>query len=214
MNMIEAIKQKYEKSGPKVVEALKKRHFEAFYVSSKEEAVKKAMEIIPQDASIGWGGSFSIDEIGLKSELEKCGHKMIDRDLAKTPEERRKLMVEALCCDTFLMSSNAITEDGQLFNIDGVANRVAALCFGPKSVVIVAGMNKVVPNLDAAYHRVRGFSAPANAQRFEINTPCKITGECANCMSEDCICNQFVTTRLCKPAGRIKVILVGEDLGI
>ena len=101
-----------------------------------------------------------------------------------------------------------------LFNIDGVANRVAALCFGPKSVVIVAGMNKVVPNLDAAYHRVRGFSAPANAQRFEINTPCKITGECANCMSEDCICNQFVTTRLCKPAGRIKVILVGEDLGI
>ena len=123
-------------------------------------------------------------------------------------------MIEALCCDTFLMSSNAITEDGQLFNIDGVANRVAALCFGPKSVVIVAGMNKVVPNLDAAYHRVRGFSAPANAQRFEINTPCKITGECANCMSEDGICNQFVTTRLCKPVGRIKVILVGEDLGI
>ena len=212
--MIEAIKQKYEKSGPKVVEALKKRHFEAFYVSSKEEAVKKAMEIIPHGDSIGWGGSFSIDEIGLKAELEKCGHKMIDRDLVKTPEDRRKLMVEALCCDTFLMSSNAITEDGQLFNIDGVANRVAALCFGPKSVVIVAGMNKVVPNLDAAYHRVRGFSAPANAQRFEINTPCKITGECANCMSEECICNQFVTTRLCKPAGRIKVILVGEDLGI
>lgn len=214
MNMIEAIKQKYEKSGPKVVEALKKRHFEAFYVSSKEEAVKKAMEIIPHGDSIGWGGSFSIDEIGLKAELEKSGHKMIDRDLAKTAEERRKLMVEALCCDTFLMSSNAITEDGQLFNIDGVANRVAALCFGPKSVVIVAGMNKVVPNLDAAYHRVRGFSAPANAQRFKINTPCKITGECANCMSEECICNQFVTTRLCKPAGRIKVILVGEDLGI
>ena len=212
--MIEAIKQKYEKSGPKVVEALKKRHFEAFYVSSKEEAVKKAMEIIPQGDSISWGGSFSIDEIGLKEELKKAGHKMIDRDLAKTAEERRKLMVEALCCDTFLMSSNAITEDGQLFNIDGVANRVAALCFGPKLVVIVAGMNKVVPNLDAAYHRVRGFSAPANAQRFEINTPCKITGECANCMSEDCICNQFVTTRLCKPAGRIKVILVGEDLGI
>ena len=214
MSMIEAIKQKYEKSGPKVVEALKKRHFEAFYVSSKEEAVKKAMEIIPQGDSIGWGGSFSIDEIGLKEELKKASHKMIDRDLAKTPEERRKLMVEALCCDTFLMSSNAITEDGQLFNIDGVANRVAALCFGPKSVVIVAGMNKVVPNLDAAYHRVRGFSAPANAQRFEINTPCKITGECANCTSEECICNQFVTTRNCKPAGRIKVILVGEDLGI
>ena len=212
--MVEPIKQKYEKSGPKVVEALKKRHFDAYYVSTKEEALKKALEIIPENHSIGWGGSLSIDGIGLKEELKKAGHKMIDRDLAKSPEERTKLMVEALCCDTFLMSSNAITEDGQLFNIDGVANRVAALCFGPKSVVIVAGMNKVVPNLDAAYHRVRGFSAPANAQRFEINTPCKITGECANCTSEECICNQFVTTRLCKPAGRIKVILVGEDLGI
>ena len=212
--MIEPIKQKYEKSGPKVVEALKKRHFDAYYVSTKEEALKKALEIIPENHSIGWGGSLSIDGIGLKEELKKAGHKMIDRDLAKTPEERNQIMLQALGSDTFLMSSNAITEDGQLFNIDGVANRVAALCFGPKSVVIVAGMNKVVPNLDAAYHRVRGFSAPANAQRFEINTPCKITGECANCMSEDCICNQFVTTRLCKPAGRIKVILVGEDLGI
>jgi hypothetical protein len=212
--MIEPIKQKYEKSGPKVVEALKKRHFDAYYVSTKEEALKKALEIIPENHSIGWGGSLSIDGIGLKEELKKAGHKMIDRDLAKTPEERNQIMLQSLGSDTFLMSSNAITEDGQLFNIDGIANRVAALCFGPKSVVIIAGMNKVVPNLDAAYHRVRGFSAPANAQRFQINTPCKLNGECANCISADCICNQFVTTRNCKPAGRIKVILVGEDLGM
>jgi len=212
--MIEPIKQKYEKSGPKVVEALKKRHFDAYYVSTKEEALKKALEIIPENHSIGWGGSLSIDGIGLKEELKKAGHKMIDRDLAKTPEERNQIMLQALGSDTFLMSSNAITEDGQLFNIDSVANRVAALCFGPKSVVIVAGMNKVVPNLEAAYHRVRGFASPANAQRFQINTPCKLTAECGDCTGTDCICNQFVTTRLCKPAGRIKVILVGEDLGL
>lgn len=212
--MLEPIKSKYEKAGPKVVEALKKRHFDAYYVSSKEEALKKAMEIIPSDNSVGWGGSITIDSIGLKEELGKRGNVLIDRDKGKTPQEKDELMLKVLGCDTFLMSSNAITEEGELFNIDGKANRVAALCFGPKSVVIIAGMNKVVQDLDAAYKRVRGYSAPANSQRFDIKTPCKITGECANCTSPDCICNQLVTTRLCKPAGRIKVILVGEDLGI
>lgn len=212
--MLEPIKNKYEKSGPKVVEALKKRHFDAYYVSTKEEALKKALEIIPQDHSVAWGGSMSVDSIGLKDELQKRGNVLIDRDKGKTPQEKDELMLKALGCGTFLMSSNAITENGELFNIDGKANRVAALCFGPKSVVIIAGMNKVVQDLDAAYKRVRGYSAPANSQRFEIKTPCKITGECADCTSPDCICNQLVTTRLCKPAGRIKVILVGEDLGI
>lgn len=212
--MLEPIKIKYEKSGPKVVEALKKRHFEAYYVSTKEEAVKKALEIIPADHSIGWGGSLTVDEIGLKQKLEERGNPIIDRERAKTPEERNELMIKCLGCGTFLMSSNAITEKGELFNIDGMANRVAALCFGPKNVVIIAGMNKVVQDLDAAYKRVRGFSAPANAQRFEINTPCKITGECGDCTSTTCICNQIVTTRNCKPEGRIKVILIGEDLGI
>ena len=112
------------------------------------------------------------------------------------------------------MSSNAITEDGQLFNIDGKGNRVAALIYGPENVVIIAGMNKVVKDMDAAYARVRGYAAPANAQRFDIDTPCKKVGECMNCMSSGTICAQFVTTRFCKPAGRIKVVLIGEELGI
>lgn len=212
--MLEPIKTKYEKSGPKVVEALKKRHFEAYYVSSSKDALAKALEIIPASDSIGWGGSMTVDSIGLKDELKKRGNKLVDRDSGKTQQEKDDLMRQVLCCDTFLMSSNAITEKGELFNIDGKANRVAALCFGPKSVVIIAGMNKVVQDLTAAYKRVRGYSAPANSQRFEIKTPCKLTGECADCTSADCICNQLVTTRLCKPEGRIKVILVGEDLGI
>lgn len=212
--MLEPIKTKYDKSGPKVVEALKKRHFEAYYVSSSKEALNKALELIPASDSIGWGGSMSVDSIGLKEELKKRGNKLIDRDSGKTPQEKDDLMRQVLLCDTFLMSSNAITENGELFNIDGKANRVAALCFGPKSVVVIAGMNKVVQDLTAAYKRVRGFSAPANSQRFDIKTPCKVTGECADCTSADCICNQLVTTRLCKPEGRIKVILVGEDLGI
>lgn len=212
--MLDPIKTKYEKSGPKVVEALKKRHFEAYYVSSSKDALAKALEIIPATDSIGWGGSISVDSIGLKDELKKRGNKLIDRDSGKTPQEKDDLMRQVLLCDTFLMSSNAITENGELFNIDGKANRVAALCFGPKSVVVIAGMNKVVQDLTAAYKRVRGYSAPSNSQRFDIKTPCKTTGECADCISADCICNQLVTTRLCKPEGRIKVILVGEDLGI
>lgn len=122
-------------------------------------------------------------------------------------------MRKALLCDTFLMSSNAITEDGELYNIDGHANRVAALCFGPKYVVIVAGMNKIVKDMDAAYSKVRNYTAPVNAQRFNLDTPCCKTGSCFNCNSIQSICAQMVETRFCRPQGRIKVILVGEELG-
>jgi hypothetical protein len=139
---------------------------------------------------------------------------LIDRDKGATPEEREKIMHEALNCGSFIMSSNAITEDGQLFNIDGKGNRVAALIYGPQNVIIIAGMNKVVQDMDAAYDRVRGYAAPANAQRFDIDTPCKKIGECADCLYSSTICAQFVTTRICKPAGRIKVVLIGEELGI
>lgn len=211
--MADPIKTKYELSGQKVVEALQKRNFEAYYVSTKEDALAKAMEIIPANHSIGWGGSVSVDQIGLKAKLAERGNVLIDRDAAKSPAEREELMHKCLMSGTFLMSSNAITEDGQLFNIDGKGNRLAALIYGPESVVIIAGMNKVVQDLTAAYKRVRGYASPVNGQRFDIKTPCKLTGECGDCLSPSCICNQFVTTRRCNPAGRIKVILVGEDLG-
>lgn len=213
--MLEPLKIKYEKSGPKVAENLNKRFFEAYYVSSKEEALKKALELIPSDHSISWGGTLTMDEIGLKPELLKKGNTIIDRDTAKSPEERVELMHKALLCGTYIMSSNAITEDGQLLNIDGNGNRVAALCYGPKNILIIAGMNKVVKTVEDAYARARNLAAPANNQRFpNSKTPCSITGECANCQSPDSICNQFVLTRLCRPAGRIKVILVGEELGL
>lgn len=213
--MLEPLKLKFEKSGPKVVENLKKRHFDAYYVSSKEEALKKVLELIPETSSVSWGGTMTMDEIGLKSALQDKNFKLIDRDTAKTPEERVDLMHQALFSDNYIMSSNAITEDGQLFNIDGNGNRVAALCYGPKNVIIIAGMNKVVKDVDAAYSRGRNLAAPANNQRFaNSKTPCATTGECANCLSPDSICNQFVLTRMCRPEGRIKVVLVGEELGL
>ena len=210
----DAIQKRYDLAGPRVVEELKKRQFEAYYVKEEKDLPKKLLELIPKTDSISWGGSMTLDSLGIKNVLKDNGYNLIDRNTAKTPEEASKLMKDALTCDTFLMSSNAITEDGQLFNIDGNGNRVAALIYGPKSVIVIAGMNKVVKDMNEAYNRVRHFTAPINAQRFNLNTPCCQSGECANCLSPSTICAQMVATRFCKPANRIKVILVGSQLGM
>ena len=206
------INKRYDKAGPAVAEAMKKRGFEAYYVSTAEEAREKALELIPENSVVSWGGSMTIDEIGLKQAVIDRGCKVINRDEAESPEERMELMRKALTCDVFLMSANAISEDGQLVNIDGNGNRVAALCFGPKEVIVAEGMNKVAGNLEEAYARARKFAAPVNAQRFNLATPCGKTGLCADCLSPECICSQMVVTRRAS-GGRIKVILVGADLG-
>ncbi|MBQ1959204.1 MAG: lactate utilization protein, partial [Firmicutes bacterium] len=198
------LKKRNDKAGPLVAEALNKRGFDAYYVSTAEEAKAKALELIPEGSVVSWGGSITVDQIGLKEEvLNKFS--VINRDAAKSPEERMELMRQALTCDTFLMSANAITEDGQLVNIDGNGNRVAALCFGPKEVIVVAGMNKVVGSLEDAWDRARNYAAPVNAQRFELPTPCGKTGLCADCKNSSTICTHFVVTRMGKN-GRIKVI--------
>ena len=206
--------ERNRKLGESLVKALKARHFEACYCTDIEEAKQKLIEWIPQEDTVAWGGSQTLAEIGAQEMLRDRGQVLIDRDTAKTPEERDTLMRQALTADTFLMSSNAITEDGQLVNMDGNGNRAAALVYGPRQVIVVAGLNKVAKDLDAAIARVRGTAAPTNAQRFPVNTPCKITGVCADCKSPDCICANMVITRLSKPAGKIKVILIGETLGM
>ncbi len=207
-------KKMYDKSGPIVANNLKKHYFDAYYVSSADEAAQKVLELIPKTDVVSWGGSMTIDELGIKEKLLNRGNPLIDRDTAKNPEERMGMLKQALTCDTFLMSSNAVSVDGQLVNIDGTGNRLAAMVFGPDSVVVVAGMNKVVPTADDAMKRARSVAAPMNGQRFEIDTPCNHTGQCADCTSPQSICTYLLTTRISKPAGRIKVILVGEDLGM
>ena len=211
--MLTPRKMQYDKAGPKVAEALNKRHFEAYYCSDRTEALEKILELIPQDHVVSWGGATTVDELGVKEALRQRGQAVIDRDTAKDAQERQQMLKQALTCDTFLMGSNAISADGQLVNIDGTGNRVAALCFGPTQVVVVAGMNKVAGDLDGAMRRAREVAAPMNAQRFPLKTPCVANGLCGDCKGPDSICAQIVTTRLCKPAGRIKVVLVGEDLG-
>ena len=211
--MLTQRKMQYDKAGAKVAEALNKRYFEAYYCSDRAAALEKILELIPQDHVVSWGGAATVDELGVKEALRQRGQAVIDRDTAKDAQERQKMLKQALTCDTFLMGSNAISADGQLVNIDGTGNRVAALCFGPTQVVVVAGMNKVAGDLDGAMRRAREVAAPMNAQRFPLKTPCVANGLCGDCKGPDSICAQIVTTRLCKPAGRIKVVLVGEDLG-
>ncbi len=211
--MLTQKKMQYDKAGPKVAEALNKRFFEAYYCSDWESGLQKVLELIPQNHVVSWGGTSTVDELGIKDALRQRGQAVIDRDTAKDAQERKEMLKKALTCDTFLMSSNAISSDGELVNIDGTGNRVAALCFGPDQVVVVAGMNKVAGDLDDAMGRARQVAAPINAQRFQLKTPCSVNGLCGNCKGADCICAQIVTTRVCKPAGRIKVVLIGEDLG-
>ena len=211
--MHQATKLYYEKRGNILVKNLQSRHFDAYYCENREEALKKALELIPEGASVGWGGAHSAEQIGLMEAVHQGNYRPIDRSLAKSSEEREQMMRDMLFCDVFLTGANGLSLDGQMVNIDGTGNRVAATIYGPKSVLVIAGMNKVEDTLEAAMNRARTVAAPMNNQRFGNNNPCSTTGTCGNCKNETCICNQIVITRHCRPAGRIKFILVGEELG-
>lgn len=196
-----------------VMEHLKKRNMDSIYFATKEEATNYILSLIPTHASISWGGSMTLSEIGLLDALYAANHyTLLDRTKV-APEEVENLYRQAFSCDYFLMSSNAITQDGKLVNIDGTGNRVAALIYGPKHVIIVAGMNKIVPTEADAISRVHHIASPQNTIRLNKNTPCAKTGICHDCLSPDCICMQTVITRNSRNKGRIKVILVGESLG-
>lgn len=211
--MTEYQKQYYEKRGQILVKNLKARQFEAYYCADKKAALEKALELIPEDAVVGWGGCLSAEQIGLVNAVRNGPYRAIDRDTASSPEERTELMRQCLLSDVFLTGANAISMDGQMVNIDGMGNRVSAIVFGPKAVLVIAGMNKVVDTAEDAVNRARTVAAPINKQRFAAQTPCMVTGTCADCKSEGSICNQILITRSCRPAGRIKFILVGEELG-
>lgn len=204
----------YEKRGKLLVKNLQSRHFEAYYCANKEEALAKALELIPEGSSVCWGGAMSCQQIGLMDAVRSGNYRAIDRDACKTPEEKEQTQRDGLLCDVFLTGANAMSMDGQMVNIDGTGNRVAAIVYGPKTVLVVAGMNKVTDNLEDAIQRARTVAAPMNQQRFGLPNPCTVTGSCADCKSETCICNQILITRHCRPVGRIKFILVGEDLGM
>ena len=196
-----------------IIKNMEKKNLEAYYCSTSAEAVEKALSLMPEGASITWGGSESIKECGLMDAIQAANYELIDRTDAKTPEEDRIMYSRQVMADFFLMSSNAITIDGELVNIDGRANRVSLLCWGPQNVIVIAGMNKITSDVESAIQRVRDAAAPPNTVRLNKNTPCAQTGRCGNCYSPDCICSQIVITRRSSTPKRIKVILVGEELG-
>jgi len=207
------MKERNRKLAQKVIKGLQSRNMEGYYAETKEDALELALGMIEKGATIGWGGSATIEEIGLKKAVCEGEYVVYNRDICKDAGEKRETEIKILGSDYFLCSSNAITEDGVLLNIDGNSNRVAAIAYGPQYVIMIVGMNKVAKDEEDAMSRARNIAAPANAQRFELNTPCKITGSCANCKSADSICCQFLMTRFSRHQGRIKVILVNEDMG-
>ncbi len=211
--MADVTKLYYEKRGNILVRNLKSRHFDAYYCADREAALKKALELIPEGASVGWGGAYSAEQIGLMKALHQGNYRPIDRNLAKSQEEREQMMRDCMLCDVFLTGANGLSLDGQMVNIDGAGNRVAATIYGPKSVIVIAGMNKVEDTLEAAINRAKTVAAPKNNQRFNNDNPCSVTGACGNCKNLTCICNHIVITRHCRPVDRIKFILVGEELG-
>jgi hypothetical protein len=192
---------------------MEKRQMKGYYCATKEEALEKVMSMIPAGSSVGWGGSVSIEEAGIKQAVIDGDFEVYNRDQAKTPEEQKEVYRNICFCDYYLTGTNAVTIDGELVNIDGNSNRVSCLCHGPSHVMMFVGMNKVTADVESAVKRVRTYACPANADRLNRNTPCGITGVCGDCLADDCFCNQIVITRRSGHKGRIKVFLIGEELG-
>lgn len=203
----------YENLADSIIEKFNKRGIEGYYCENAQDALLTAKRFLTPGCSITWGGSQTLDEIGLLDELKDSDYLIYDRNSAHTPEEKSEMYSKIVTADYFFMSSNAITLDGQLINIDGNGNRVACLITGPKNVIIIAGMNKIVTDVPNGIERVRNMATPPNAVRLGSKTPCAELGRCANCLTDDCLCCEIVITRKSRIPGRIKVILVGEELG-
>lgn len=206
-------KQSYENLADSLIEKFNLRGIEGYYCDTKEEAKVMAERFLTPDCSVSWGGSETLQEIGLIHSLKAADYVLYNRDEAESPEEKAALYSKIVTADYFFMSSNAITLDGELVNIDGIGNRVACLITGPKNVIVIAGMNKIVTDVKGGVDRVRNMAAPANGVRLNTDTPCAQLGRCGNCLKDDCMCCEIVITRKSRIPGRIKVILVGEELG-
>ena len=196
-----------------IIKNLNTRSIAGYYADSKAEALKIALDLIPEGSTVGWGGSASISEIGLKQAICEGDYQVINRDICKTPEEKREAELKCFDSDFFLASSNAVTQDGILVNVDKFANRIAAIAFGPRNVILVIGMNKVVKTVEEAVSRAQNEAGSINAVRLNTQTPCRNTGLCYDCKGAKSNCCQFLVTRSSGVEGRIKVILVNEDLG-
>lgn len=203
----------FQAAAQTTIQNLKKRNMEGYFFEDSASCVKAVTDLIADGSVISWGGSETIKECRLMNALQKGNYTLIDRLSAKTPEEGRELYAKSVLSDYYCMSTNAITFDGELINIDGNGNRAACLIHGPKNIIMVVGMNKLVPDVETGCIRVQNTASPANAKRLNRNTPCFHTGTCGDCLSEDCMCNHIVITRRSGIPGRIKIFFIAEELG-
>ncbi len=207
------LQESYANTAKHVIANLKKRGMEGYYCATGREAADLAMSLMEDHSTVAWGGSMTLSESGMMDALRASDHTLIDRMTAKTPEERKEIYARTVMSDYYFMSTNAITYEGELVNIDGNGNRVACLIHGPSHVIILAGMNKLASDVESAVKRVHECAAPPNGVRLHTNTPCAKTGVCGMCLSPDCMCCDTVVVRMSRTPGRIKVILIGESLG-
>lgn len=214
-----------EKRIEKTIKNLEKNNMQACYVESKAEVADKVRELMSEGQTVAVGGSMTLFECGVIDLLRSGSYRFLDRYReGLSRDDINKIYRESFFADTYICSANAITENGELYNVDGNSNRVAAICYGPKSVIIVAGYNKIVSDIDAAIDRVKRTAAPANATRLSCQTYCREKGECmslaqdetgmtSGCGSPARICCNYVVSAYQRVKGRIKVIIVGEELG-
>lgn len=200
--------------GNKVVEALKENYFDAVYFEDSMQAKQYILDNLKQGTKVAFGGSMTIKSMGIKEEAAKKKCVVFDHGEASlTPEEKLKVMRQELISDVFLCSSNAVTLQGELVNIDGAGNRVAAMTFGPEKVIIVVGINKIVMDEDEAFKRLKQIACPKNSIRLEKSNPCTKTGVCVDCKSQNRICRVYSVIKRRPSHSNITIIVVGENLG-
>lgn len=212
-NTMNHLQSAFAATVPGILSNLERRNMEGFFFESSSDMIRDLLPRIPAGSIVTWGGSETLTDTGLLDAVRKGPYEILDRAVPQTPEEKRLFYSQSVLSDVYLMSTNALTYEGELINIDGNGNRLACLMQGPREVYVIAGMNKLVGSVEEGIHRIQNIAAPANVQRLGKQTPCATLGRCANCFSPESICSQVVITRRSGIKGRIKVVLIAENLG-
>jgi len=194
----------------RIISNIEKRNMLGYYAETVADAKEKLFSLLRENASVSWGGTETLRELDIREKLKSMNMTIFDRDVIPQ-EEQSEFFAKVINADYYLMSCNAITEKGEMVNIDGRSNRVASLVFGPKNVIVLASMNKVCADIDSAMHRARNYAAPLNVARLNKDTPCRKVSKCTDCTESDCICANIVITRFSVIKDRIKIILINDE---
>ena len=210
----ESVRASYERTANTVIKKLAAHGMDGYFCPASTDAIELVTSWMHEGDSVTWGGSETFRETGMRDVLVSAGiYRILDRSTATTPEEQREMWRDRASADWLFMSANALTLTGELVNIDGNSDRLSLLLHGPAHAVVLVGMNKLVADVEAGIKRIHTITCPLNASRLHTKTPCELTGTCAECHAPGCMCCNVVVTRHSRHAGRIRVVLIGEELG-